>query len=100
MSLLVTAWCLFFFKQKSAYELRISDWSSDVCSSDLIPYTHSGLLASAVAMDKEMAKRLFAAAGIPCPEGRVMDAAEYNASARRGDQIGRATCRERVCQHV
>src|SRR3546814_9200318 len=28
---------LFFFKQKTAYELRISDWSSDVCSSDLIP---------------------------------------------------------------
>src|SRR3546814_2810559 len=28
----------FFFKQKTAYEMRISDWSSDVCSSDL----HSG----------------------------------------------------------
>src|SRR3546814_3887528 len=30
-------WCLscVFFKQKTAYELRISDWSSDVCSSDL-----------------------------------------------------------------
>src|SRR3546814_3715366 len=27
----------FFFKQKTAYELRISDWSSDVCSSDLTP---------------------------------------------------------------
>src|SRR3546814_10901174 len=27
---------LFFFKQKTAYEMRISDWSSDVCSSDLI----------------------------------------------------------------
>src|SRR3546814_9688255 len=26
----------FFFKQKTAYELRISDWSSDVCSSDLM----------------------------------------------------------------
>src|SRR3546814_9083482 len=26
----------FFFKQKTAYEIRISDWSSDVCSSDLI----------------------------------------------------------------
>src|SRR3546814_2329909 len=26
----------FFFKQKTAYELRISDWSSDVCSSDLL----------------------------------------------------------------
>src|SRR3546814_1200009 len=29
---------VFFFKQKTAYELRISDWSSDVCSSDLIEY--------------------------------------------------------------
>src|SRR3546814_6227750 len=28
--------CVFFFKQKTAYELRISDWSSDVCSSDLL----------------------------------------------------------------
>src|SRR3546814_11801144 len=27
--------CFFFFKQKAAYELRISDWSSDVCSSEL-----------------------------------------------------------------
>src|SRR3546814_3715965 len=27
--------CLFFFKQKTAYDVRISDWSSDVCSSDL-----------------------------------------------------------------
>src|SRR3546814_5634057 len=33
-SLLVVG--LFFFKQKTAYELRISDWSSDVCSSDLL----------------------------------------------------------------
>src|SRR3546814_9323959 len=32
--------CFFFFKQKTAYEMRISDWSSDVCSSDL-----QGLLA-------------------------------------------------------
>src|SRR3546814_7403987 len=28
-------WYCFFFKQKTAYEMRISDWSSDVCSSDL-----------------------------------------------------------------
>src|SRR3546814_8019239 len=27
--------CFLFFKQKTAYEMRISDWSSDVCSSDL-----------------------------------------------------------------
>src|SRR3546814_8169834 len=31
-----TDFCCFFFKQKTAYEMRISDWSSDVCSSDLI----------------------------------------------------------------
>src|SRR3546814_10811919 len=29
---------LFFFKQKTAYEMRISDWSSDVCSSDLLTH--------------------------------------------------------------
>src|SRR3546814_3264953 len=33
--------CFFFFKQKTAYEMRISDWSSDVCSSDL-PVAHVG----------------------------------------------------------
>src|SRR3546814_6284981 len=34
---------VFFFKQKTAYEMRISDWSSDVCSSDLLagaPHCH------------------------------------------------------------
>src|SRR3546814_18466715 len=30
-----SVFCLFFFKQKTAYDMRISDWSSDVCSSDL-----------------------------------------------------------------
>src|SRR3546814_3891077 len=30
-------WCFFLYKQKTAYEMRISDWSSDVCSSDLTP---------------------------------------------------------------
>src|SRR3546814_1067887 len=32
---LMSSVCFFFFKQKTAYEMRISDWSSDVCSSDL-----------------------------------------------------------------
>src|SRR3546814_10608835 len=32
----------FFFKQKTAYEMRISDWSSDVCSSDLVDRGHGG----------------------------------------------------------
>src|SRR3546814_447638 len=37
---------VFFFKQKTAYEMRISDWSSDVCSSDLHgPRPHKGVFA-------------------------------------------------------
>src|SRR3546814_3725808 len=32
----------FFFKQKTAYEMRISDWSSDVCSSDLVQIAQKG----------------------------------------------------------
>src|SRR3546814_5448316 len=34
---LMLSFFFFFFKQKTAYEMRISDWSSDVCSSDLKP---------------------------------------------------------------
>ena len=40
-----------------------------------IPYTHSGVRASALAMDKPAAKAVFAAAGLPVPEGRVVPAA-------------------------
>ncbi len=50
-----------------------------------IPYTHSGLLASALAMDKPMAKRLFAAAGIPVAEHEVVRRDE----AVRGDVMAR-----------
>ncbi len=50
-----------------------------------IPYTHSGLLASALAMDKPMAKRLFAVAGIPVAEHKVV----RRADAVRGDVMAR-----------
>jgi D-alanine-D-alanine ligase len=50
-----------------------------------IPYTHSGLLASALAMDKPMAKRLFAAAGLRCPDGVVTDIR----TVERGDPVAR-----------
>src|SRR3546814_7663755 len=42
---------VFFFKQKTAYEMRISDWSSDVCSSDL-PGCHHVPLGTAVGDEK------------------------------------------------
>src|SRR3546814_3235062 len=38
----------FFFKQKTAYEMRISDWSSDVCSSDLVEPGQRGEAGHAV----------------------------------------------------
>src|SRR3546814_6091462 len=41
MCIRIVACFFFFFKQKTAYEMRISDWSSDVCSSDL-PHTLGG----------------------------------------------------------
>src|SRR3546814_3797840 len=44
----------FFFKQKTAYEVRISDWSSDVCSSDLFRVAH--VLVQPVFQGLEQAK--------------------------------------------
>src|SRR3546814_2355274 len=52
----------FFFKQKTAYEMRISDWSSDVCSSDLKSRRETGgTLAGYVAYEAGLAleQRLF-----------------------------------------
>src|SRR3546814_6462661 len=86
----------FFFKQKTAYEMRISDWSSDVCSSDL---------ADARAIGEERPARggeLFAR-----PVRRLRHARRARRGVSRGGgrsredhQIGRASCRERVCQYV
>lgn len=50
-----------------------------------IPYTHSGVLASAVAMDKPIAKAVFVAAGLPVPEGAVVPAEEL----AKGDPVPR-----------
>src|SRR3546814_4422174 len=79
----------FFFKQKTAYEMRISDWSSDVCSSDLLQ-----LAVSAVAD----AHRLGA---LIAREPGKLDLGEAPLAGEPiHDQIGRASCRERVCQYV
>src|SRR3546814_1764262 len=43
--------CLFFLKQKTGYERRISDWSSDVCSSDLVGVAHVLAQPGAVGTD-------------------------------------------------
>src|SRR3546814_4980717 len=47
-----------FFKQKTAYEMRISDWSSDVCSSDLLgPAAGAGTAARGGCVNKQCTAR-------------------------------------------
>src|SRR3546814_3638442 len=58
MCVVTAAFC--FFKEKTAYELRISDWSSDVCSSDLFLAQRFGIQAPA------FGKRGFAAEAPEC----------------------------------
>src|SRR3546814_8496890 len=87
---------VFFFKQKTAYEWRISDWSSDVCSSDLAKEPDQTgrsqiRLLGLGNIFKLLARDLAHLVGV-------------RPLAARGDahgfQIGRASCRERVCQYV
>src|SRR3546814_18990200 len=63
---------MFFFKQKTAYELRISDWSSDVCSSDLFEATKLCRGEAAAAEAAETARQTFeegvTATGLPTIE--------------------------------
>src|SRR3546814_20030716 len=104
----------FFFKQKTAYEMRISDWSSDVCSSDLEnhPLERCGCLGLG-----EEGGNIVGDAGVePArrdPSARRFDLIDERlqlVAAAAADldeepltcksQIGRASCRERVCQSV
>jgi len=60
-------------------------WGEDGCVQGLlellrIPYTHSGVLASALAMDKQMAKKVVATAGVTSPEGVVLKAKDLGDS--------------------
>src|SRR3546814_3576241 len=99
----------FFFKQKTAYEMRISDWSSDVCSSDLreardqaqFRLGKNQLLATGRRVCDATENLVVFGRGL-----RFLDAdGRRGAAARRGDvaelaEIGSASCRERVCQSV
>src|SRR3546814_6387544 len=51
---LINRFFFFFFKQKTAYEMRISDWSSDVCSSDLWPtFCHQAMKFGTLFMEQK-----------------------------------------------
>src|SRR3546814_11790385 len=117
----------FFFKQKTAYEMRISDWSSDVCSSDLrtfcsgiparegwgfLPFCRvAGVHAASPCnivehFSRNVARRrLDRAPSVrrrnrcgPWPLRRSDTKRRYAESGQ--SEIGRASCRERVGQYV
>src|SRR3546814_3076668 len=93
----------FFFKQKTAYEMRISDWSSDVCSSDLDQRQQQrpsergdhpllvDLALAHVAADQQP---------IVAGQGEGDGAGGMARVVLDMGEIGRASCRERVCQYV
>src|SRR3546814_6771044 len=94
-SLLCRILCLFlffFFKQKTAYEMRISDWSSDVCSSDL---------ASRVSSRRRFTcPRLDQGSNSLVAQIKNFESMSRLDEVTRHGEIGRASCRERVCQYV
>src|SRR3546814_8242570 len=98
----------FYFKQKTAYEMRMSDWSSDVCSSDLLFFKKRQNLCNvgqsvlyrydmhiSVSSQRYRKSKLFCVGF----EGEMSDR-EASIDRRGNLQIGRASCRERVCQYV
>src|SRR3546814_6223529 len=110
MRFAVCVCCFFFVKQKTAYEMRISDWSSDVCSSDLLDLVLVGEAAQppvAKLLDfgkyrfelqqqtKEARKR---------SRQQEMKSIKFRVKIDDHDyetkEIGRASGRERVCQSV
>src|SRR3546814_4203257 len=73
-------WLLWFCKQKTAYERRISDWSSDVCSSDLIQRLQDRETGRVIAANKAAILTPVASAWMGNPKGdvTVVEYFDYN----------------------
>src|SRR3546814_12463012 len=117
---------VFFFKQKTAYEMRISDWSSDVCSSDLRAdlVDHVDRLVRQLAIvdvaRRQFHRRLDRVGGVfdvvmllerAAQPGQDLDRVlarwfvdvDLLEPAQHGAvllELGRASCSDRVCQYV
>src|SRR3546814_7823137 len=99
----LSSWFVFFFfKQQTAYELRISDWSSDVCSSDLVRvHPRAAGIADVLFTFGRFEKRgRDVALGWEKVhlknQGRRILMVEHMLARRVS---GRASCRDRVCQY-
>src|SRR3546814_5839709 len=91
--------CFFFFKQKTAYEMRISDWSSDVCSSDLFRQRLIRAGAHDFQNDVLVHHQAFARRGFVSHHAQIgATVCLVTINTAFAEQIGRASCRERVCQ--
>src|SRR3546814_8860937 len=120
---------VFFFEQKTAYEMRISDWSSDVCSSDLglpiVVHTRDAEADTAEILAEEMGKgpykgviHCFTASGdfadkvlalgfyisisgiVTFKNAKDLQITAARLPRERLLKIGRASCMERVGQYV
>src|SRR3546814_4876519 len=96
---------VFFFKQKTAYEMRISDWGSDVCSSDLFLCILRLLLlllnrVSVLLLQVTRCRNATLGPHTPCIVHMYMHIASNARTKSASQEIGRASCRERVCQYV
>src|SRR3546814_5817604 len=96
----------FFFKQKTAYEMRISDWSSDVCSSDLEALMRAGGVYARLMAEQARQSAVSVAVDAAPVSGTAETVADLPGGAARPvtegiiKEIGRASRRERVCQYV
>src|SRR3546814_8210472 len=91
---------VFFFKQKTAYEMRISDWSSDVCSSDLEAAeveAAAARSATQLLLFRDTNQRV---RGVRLSVIERVEEVPALALFESAGEIGRASCRERVCQYV
>src|SRR3546814_3490981 len=102
-----------FCKQKTAYEMRISDWSSDVCSSDLLMSMEVSRPGCVIIIgmttckrdrrSRTMALELDRWATLAKAHWAEHQPRRYRRLMKAGtldEEIGRASCRERVCQSV
>src|SRR3546814_8856524 len=91
----------FFFKQKTAYEMRISDWSSDVCSSDLqdLPRLHDGPVIDQIGAEDRVAQRAESAFALGSDRGERRHPVNVGKADRSEERrVGKecvSTCRSR-----